>query len=165
MYKVNLALFMLVLAAIIVRTFRVNRVRSVQGEYNWEAIVRKLRSSLRFFLPLLSVVALALLNFDVLRDVLYSVMSPTTVDSIRQLLTVFFGTHSVLYSLQYVGSFALIGSSVFATAAIAVQIVRNVRYLGVADLKGKTFCIRTAVWHENQDTSVFSFLSLGQLRV
>ena len=90
-------------------------------EYLWKKVLAKLQSYARLILPLLFFAVFLVANFDTFREVLGAALSESTVLIIRSMLYTVFGTHSVMYSLQYLCAYAFLSFGLSMTFGFAIQ--------------------------------------------
>lgn len=128
-------------------------------------IANKVRPFLGAFLAVLLLVVLAVTNFSTLRAFLYSVLSNETISTIVSMLQIIFGTHSVMYSLQLLGVYAILGSAI--TCAMFVVTSHVLVFLFLYFFISGVYKRETQPTINNKTTTAYSFtyLTLGQLRI
>lgn len=128
-------------------------------------IANKVRPFLGAFLAVLLFVVLAVTNFSALRAFLYSVLSSETISTIVSMLQIIFGTHSVMYSLQLLGVYAILGSAI--TCAMFVVTSHVLVFLFLYFFISGVCKHETQPTFNNKTTTAYSFtyLTLGQLRI
>ena len=134
-------------------------------EYLWQKVLAKLRAYVRVLVPLLFFALFLVFNFDLFREVLGAALPETSVLTIRLILQMVFGTHSVMYSLQYLCAYAFLSSGICTAITFALQhSLYSVYFVREDELREEVSSNLTYSLKENT-FSAPALVTLGQLRV